>query len=76
VLPGSKRHGGSTAFAQGSILALSDPDRSQSTLQKGKASGYETFAGWLESTRAALRANPGRVRFRNVGAGPTAPEDL
>jgi Fe-S-cluster-containing dehydrogenase component len=63
VLPGTKRHAGSTAFAQGSILSLYDPDRSQATLQKGKPSSFQAFEAWLAQAVPQLKASPSKVRF-------------
>lgn len=60
AVPGTKRHGGSSAFAQASVLHLYDPDRSQDVLQAGKATTLESFRAWLDSARAQL-AEPGAV---------------
>jgi Fe-S-cluster-containing dehydrogenase component len=57
------KHGGSTAYAQGSILSLYDPDRSQHVLSAGKASSFEAFATWLREARTKLAANASKVRF-------------
>jgi Fe-S-cluster-containing dehydrogenase component len=61
VLPGTKRHGGSTAFAQASVLHLYDPDRSQRVLQGSKSTTLEAFQVWLDGARAQLAAEPGSV---------------
>ena len=61
IVPGTKRHGGSTAFAQASVLHLYDPDRSQNVLQGGKSTTLETFGVWLDGVRAQLAADPGSV---------------
>jgi len=64
TVPGTKRHGGSTAWAQGSILSLYDPDRSQTVLKdKGTPASLDAFQSWLREARAALAANPAKVRF-------------
>jgi MoCo/4Fe-4S cofactor protein with predicted Tat translocation signal len=62
VVPGTKRHCGTTAFAQASILSLYDPDRSQNALEKGKASTFEAFKTWLGNSRPQLAAGAARIR--------------
>jgi Fe-S-cluster-containing dehydrogenase component len=54
ALRDSKRHGGSTAFAQASVLHLYDPDRSQAPTQSGKVTTFESFTVWLDGLRGQL----------------------
>lgn len=61
--PSGRRHAGSTAFAQASVLHLYDPDRSQNVLQGGKSTTLEAFQVWLEGARAQLAADSGSVAF-------------
>ncbi len=60
VVAGTKRHGASTAFAQGSILHLYDPDRSQSVNHSGKGASFSDWKAWLGELRK--QANFNRVR--------------
>ncbi len=60
VLAGTKRHGGSTAFAQGSILHLYDPDRSQGVSHAGKGGSFSDWKVWLGELRK--QGNFGKVR--------------
>jgi Fe-S-cluster-containing dehydrogenase component len=58
VVRGSKSHGGSSAFAQASVLHLYDPDRSQNVRQAGKDTTLEAFRVWLDAARAELAKDP------------------
>ncbi len=60
VVSGTKRHAGSSAFAQASVLHLYDPDRSQHVLQAGKTTTLDAFRTWLDGFRPQL-AEPGSV---------------
>jgi Fe-S-cluster-containing dehydrogenase component len=60
VLAGTKRHAGSTAFAQASILHLYDPDRSQQVSHAGKGATFGDWKAWIAELRKA--GNLGRVR--------------
>ncbi|MEZ4361792.1 MAG: TAT-variant-translocated molybdopterin oxidoreductase [Kofleriaceae bacterium] len=61
ALRGSTRHGGSTAFAQASVLNLYDPDRSQHPAQNGKATTLEAFTAWVDSARGQHTLEPQSV---------------
>ena len=61
VLNGTKRHGGSTVFAQGSILHLYDPDRSQQVAHAGKGASFSDWKAWLAELRRAGNLNRVRV---------------
>jgi MoCo/4Fe-4S cofactor protein with predicted Tat translocation signal len=56
IIRGTKRHAGSSAFAQGSILHLYDPDRSQNPQQSGKPTTLEAFRVWLDAARGEMKA--------------------
>ncbi len=60
VVPGTKRHGGASTFAQASILHIYDVDRSQSPTAGGKGASMESFKAGLGELRAAL-AKGGRI---------------
>ena len=51
--------GGTDVFAQGSVLELYDPDRSQSVLDAAKVSDWPSFRGMAVGRFAALRADGG-----------------
>ncbi len=73
VVAGTTRHAGSSVFAQGSILHLYDPDRSQGVQQAGKGA---TFADW-QTFADGLRksASWGRVRIlAEASSSPTVAE--
>jgi MoCo/4Fe-4S cofactor protein with predicted Tat translocation signal len=61
VLPDTKRHAGTSPYAQASILHLYDPDRAQGAHRGGKESTFEDFKAWVEQARPQLLA--GGVRF-------------
>jgi len=55
--PGSR--GGTDVFTQASILALYDPDRSQSVLNEGRVSTWSDFAARISNARTGLLATKG-----------------
>ncbi|KAB2895363.1 MAG: hypothetical protein F9K40_16240, partial [Kofleriaceae bacterium] len=61
ILAGTKKHGASTAFAQGSILHLYDPDRSQSVNHSGKGASFSDWKAWLGELRKQTNFNKVRV---------------
>ncbi len=61
IVTGTKRHGGSTAFAQGSILHLYDPDRSQSVAHSGKGTSFSDWKAWISDLRKQSNFNKVRV---------------
>ena len=63
VVQGTARHGGSSAFAQGSILHVYDPDRSTTPMQDGHGATFDGFKHWLDDARKAMTAKPGTVRI-------------
>ncbi len=56
------RHGGSTAFVQASVLNVFDQDRSRGLSQRGKGADFNEFKAWLATNRAAMKAQPSKVR--------------
>jgi MoCo/4Fe-4S cofactor protein with predicted Tat translocation signal len=70
AMPGTKRHAGTSTFAQASILHLYDPDRSQAPLNKGKASSIESFMAQLADVKAAIAAGGARV-LSEASSSPT-----
>jgi molybdopterin-containing oxidoreductase family iron-sulfur binding subunit len=64
-IEGNSKHpisrGGSSAFAQASILEIYDPDRSQTLVQTGHdfSPGWADFAEWLQPVMAAARSTGG-----------------
>jgi Fe-S-cluster-containing dehydrogenase component len=72
IVRGSKSHGGSTAFAQASVLHLYDPDRSQNVRQAGKDTTLEAFRVWLDAARAELAKDPTSVAMLSeASSSPT-----
>jgi Fe-S-cluster-containing dehydrogenase component len=68
VVDGTARHAGSSVFAQGSILHVYDPDRSQSVLKDGKGSTFEDF----RAVATTLRGNPTGLRvLAEASSSPT-----
>jgi molybdopterin-containing oxidoreductase family iron-sulfur binding subunit len=72
TVPGTRRHGGSTAFAQASILDLYDPDRSRNVMREGRGATFTDFRAWLEAERAQLRSGSTRIRvLSEASSSPT-----
>ena len=69
VVAGTTRHAGSSVFAQGSILHLYDPERSQGVQQGGKGG---TFADW-QTFAEALRKNPNWNGVRILAEASSSP---
>jgi MoCo/4Fe-4S cofactor protein with predicted Tat translocation signal len=63
VTPGGKASGGSSPYAQASILHLYDPDRSKSVLKGGKESSLEDFKAFITQARGAITSAGAGVRF-------------
>lgn len=67
IVNGTARHGGSTPFAQASILHLYDPDRSQSVLRGGKGATFDDWRQFVHELRGRNSsgggANWSRVRI-------------
>ena len=63
AVPGTERHGGSSLFAQASILHLYDPDRSQSLQKSGKGATLEELTAWLDQAKATFRSSGSSVRI-------------
>jgi molybdopterin-containing oxidoreductase family iron-sulfur binding subunit len=61
ILAGTRRHAGSTAFAQGSILHLYDPDRSQAVNHSGKGASFSDWKAWVAELRKQTNFNKVRV---------------
>lgn len=61
VVAGTRRHAGSSAFAQGSILHLYDPDRSTGVNHSGKAASFSDFKTWIGELRKQASFNKVRV---------------
>jgi MoCo/4Fe-4S cofactor protein with predicted Tat translocation signal len=55
--PGSR--GGTDVFTQASILALYDPDRSQTVLNEGRVSSWTDFAAAMRNARTGLLTSKG-----------------
>jgi molybdopterin-containing oxidoreductase family iron-sulfur binding subunit len=76
IQPGTKRHGGVSTFAQGSILNLYDPDRSQTILNKpkgateSKGSSIQVFEAALVDIKKAL-GTPGARVLSEATSSPT-----
>ena len=66
VIAGTVRHGGSTPFAQGSILHMYDPDRSQAVAHQGKGATIEDVRAELGKLKGT--ANGARVRVLSEGS--------
>jgi molybdopterin-containing oxidoreductase family iron-sulfur binding subunit len=62
TVPGTRRHGGSSAFAQASILNLYDPDRSRTLMREGRGATFGDFRAWLEAEAPQLRSGSTRIR--------------
>jgi len=60
IVTGTKRHAGSSTFAQGSILHLYDPDRSQSVVRGSRGATFEDWRAFNAELRA--KANWSKVR--------------
>ncbi len=58
IIQGTRRHAGSSTFAQAAVLHLYDPDRSQSVMAAGKGASIDMFRQAL----AELRKNPSGTR--------------
>jgi len=54
IVPGTKRHGGASTFAQASILNLYDVDRSQTPLNRGKGATLDSFKAALAEIKKGL----------------------
>ncbi|HUQ04633.1 MAG TPA: 4Fe-4S dicluster domain-containing protein [Kofleriaceae bacterium] len=61
IVAGTRRHAGTTAFAQGSILHLYDPDRSQSVAHSGKGASFSDWRAWMAELRKQASFNKVRV---------------
>jgi Fe-S-cluster-containing dehydrogenase component len=62
VVPGTKRHGGATAFAQASILHLYDPDRSRApTKERGKGATLDEVHDAIPGLVSALKKGGARI---------------
>jgi Fe-S-cluster-containing dehydrogenase component len=72
VVDGTAVHGGSTMFAQASILSLYDPDRSRNVLRGGAGATFGDFRAWLDAERPQLKSSGVRVRFLSeASSSPT-----
>ncbi|MBK9031138.1 MAG: 4Fe-4S dicluster domain-containing protein [Myxococcales bacterium] len=69
IVAGTARHAGSSVFAQGSILHLYDPDRSQGVQQGSKGA---TFADW-QLVAEGLRKNPNWNGVRILAEASSSP---
>jgi molybdopterin-containing oxidoreductase family iron-sulfur binding subunit len=72
TVPGTERHGGSSAFAQAAILGMYDPDRSRSALRGGQGATFSDFRAWLETERAQLLSSSSKIRvLSEASSSPT-----
>ncbi len=62
IVPGTKRHGGASTFAQASILHLYDPDRSRApTKDRGKGATMDEVHETIPNLAAALKKGDARI---------------
>jgi molybdopterin-containing oxidoreductase family iron-sulfur binding subunit len=72
VVAGTKRHGGSTALTQASILHLYDPDRSKTYLRGTGGATLGDFRAWLTGEMKQLKTSAARVRvLSEASSSPT-----
>ncbi|MEZ4401835.1 MAG: 4Fe-4S dicluster domain-containing protein [Kofleriaceae bacterium] len=73
VVSGTKRHAGSSVFAQGSILHLYDPERSQGVLRGGKGASFGDWKAYVDTLRASPNWSGVRV-LAEASSSPTVAE--